>query len=390
MRTLRLTSIVVAAALSWACSDGSSTPVAAPDPAAYPTAKDRYEGASGDDTWQTASRLPVGSRQFRTLFPNFDVDYVKFDLVADGTVYELSANHLSVPADLFAFVFDVDGVTTLGPAAFIEYDEDDFIAYDPHFVFTVHQSGTYFAKITSYAARDAATRRAAQASYTLSIHEFVDADADGWSAYYDCDDADTTVFPFANDVPGDGVDQNCEGIDALDPTAEDGAEPDDTPATAKPLPLAPANPYEITFQRSVARVGARTVGPGGEDWFRFTIPAHGAVELSTLSDDLPSLNVSVFDAETATTVYEGLPWWTRIENTADAPTAYHARFTALSPAFYIPSHYSLGIDRDGDGSYDRDWDEARDCDDADAAVYPFAPEIASDGVDSDCDGYDDT
>jgi hypothetical protein len=389
MRTLRLTSIVVAAALSWACSDGSSTPDAAPpDPAAYPTAKDRYEGAAGDDTVANASRIAVGSRQFRTLFPNFDVDYVEFDLVADGTKYELSANHLSVASDLYAFVYDVDGLTTLTPAAFLEYDPDDFVEYDPHLVFTVPQSGTYFAKITSYAARVAATSRAAQASYTLSIHEFVDADADDWSAYYDCDDANTTVFPLANDVPGDGVDQDCDGIDALDPSAEDGAEPDDTPATAKPLPLAPGNPYEIIFQRTVARAGARTVGPGGEDWFRFTIPAHGAIELSAVSDDM--LNVRVFDAETATTVFNGEPWWARIENTADVPTAYHARFTAPSPAFYVPAHYPLGVDLDGDGSYDRDWDELRDCDDADAAVRPLAAEMPADGVDSDCDGYDDT
>jgi bacillopeptidase F len=41
------------------------------------------------------------------------------------------------------------------------------------------------------------------------------------------------------------------------------------------------------------------------------------------------------------------------------------------------------VDIDGDG-----YGPTTDCDDNDASVYPGAPEIARDGIDQDCNGYD--
>ena len=43
------------------------------------------------------------------------------------------------------------------------------------------------------------------------------------------------------------------------------------------------------------------------------------------------------------------------------------------------------VDQDGDG-----WDEYSDCDDQDPEVHPEAEEIPDDGVDSNCDGEDNT
>ncbi|MFM7203210.1 MAG: MopE-related protein [Myxococcota bacterium] len=52
-------------------------------------------------------------------------------------------------------------------------------------------------------------------TYLISTGEMVDADGDGFSeAQGDCDDADANVHPGAYDIPGDGVDQDCNGSDS--------------------------------------------------------------------------------------------------------------------------------------------------------------------------------
>jgi arylsulfatase A-like enzyme len=52
-----------------------------------------------------------------------------------------------------------------------------------------------------------------------------DRDGDGYSALFgggDCDDSRADVYPGAEDIPGDGIDQNCEGGDApLVPEADE-------------------------------------------------------------------------------------------------------------------------------------------------------------------------
>ena len=57
---------------------------------------------------------------------------------------------------------------------------------------------------------------AVRRSWTIAIP---DADNDGFNATTDCNDANPAVFPGRVEVPDNGVDENCDGADALTPPA---------------------------------------------------------------------------------------------------------------------------------------------------------------------------
>jgi len=51
--------------------------------------------------------------------------------------------------------------------------------------------------------------------YSAPLASGADRDGDGFRRQEDCNDADPSVYPGAPDTPGDGIDQDCDGEDAL-------------------------------------------------------------------------------------------------------------------------------------------------------------------------------
>lgn len=70
--------------------------------------------------------------------------------------------------------------------------------------------------------------------------------------------------------------------------------------------------------------------------------------------------------------------------TTDTSDTTGSNDTVVSAEYGVPDTGYL-VDEDGDGITSTD-----DCDDTDASIYPGAPETPGDGVDSNCDGNDDT
>jgi choline-sulfatase len=73
--------------------------------------------------------------------------------------------------------------------------------------------------------RQAVARKEALTTSLARVYQrFADSDRDGAAGSmggFDCDDKNAEIYPGAEDVPGDGIDQDCSGEDTPPPEAED-------------------------------------------------------------------------------------------------------------------------------------------------------------------------
>ena len=356
-----------------ACSDDGGNS-AAPNPAAYPTGADSYEGSGGDNTLETAGSLDIGKTQKRTLWPQGDWDWVSVTLEA-GTDYEFSASRLCASCDTFMYLYDAEGIQLAS--------NDDHVNLDSAIQFTPEVSGTYYVAVRAYDANYGV------ASYTLGARLLVDNDADGWSTYHDCNDNDDTIMPWSGDeILGDDIDQSCAGTNLPDPTVADSAEPDNTPETAKTLyQLSAGNPWEFIWYPELYRRNTRTLHDAADlDYFKFTVPANSAGYLEYL-DWSGDVWITLYDSD-GTTELDSDSSSFFVENSTAGSKTYYVSFEqdAGTPVTYTPAFYSIGTDKDGDGFYSRDWDNDRDCNDNDAAINPGVFEVGEDGIDNNCNG----
>ena len=164
-----------------------------------------------------------------------------------------------------------------------------------------------------------------------------DLDGDGFLVVDDCNDLDASVYPGAPDVPYDGIDHACDGLE--DDLDGDGflLVDDCNDLDASVYPGAPDIPYD----------GIDHACDGLED----DLDGDGFL----LVDDCNDLDASVYPGA-PDVPYDG------IDHACDG----------------------LEDDLDGDG-----FGIADDCNDLDASIYPGAPDVPYDGIDHACDGLED-
>ena len=184
----------------------------------------------------------------------------------------------------------------------------------------------------------------------------------------DCDDADPFVRPNVVDLPGTGVDEDCDGVElcfldadddgwrveATAPSADaDCDDPGEARSTDPGLDCddAAANAYPGATEQWYDGIDGDCNGGSDHD-----ADLDGVDRGADCDDNNPDVLPGATDA-----------WYDGVDSDCDGASDF---------------------DADGDG-YDSDAYGGEDCDDAAAAIAPGQPELA-DGLDNDCDGHDET
>ncbi len=181
--------------------------------------------------------------------------------------------------------------------------------------------------------------------FVFYADDWFDDDGDGYAEDDgDCDDADAAVHPGAPEIPYDGIDQDCDGVDLLDADGD----------------------------------GYDSDAHGGDDCDDGDPAVHpGAPEVCNgLDDDCDPLTDEDADQDAdGFSICEG--------DCDDAEPAVHPG--AVEVCNGLDDDCDPGTDENVDGDGDGISICDGDCDDDHDTVYPGAPEQC-DGVDNDCDG----
>ena len=272
----------------------------------------------------------------------------------------------------------------------------------------------------------------------------VDNDGDGFTeAQGDCNDNDATIYPGAEEICDDGIDQDCNGVDLLAPTVDAGPSID---VCEGPFQITGASAFNFeqlqwttngtgTFDNPnvlapIYTPSAQDITQGGiiltltvenecgimSDEFSYTsIPS---ISLTLQGNDAQVLcngdqleTITYFPSNggdvSLETLVTGLPSGIDFINNGgggidifgissvdiNVTTSYTYTISNYTWEGECPGDDVTGsitiqpcddIDNDGDGFTENQGD----CNDNDSGVFPGATEICNDGIDQDCDGSD--
>lgn len=387
--------------------------VITPHPADPIPMPDIYEDGSGDNSFSTATDVSIDSApQEHSIFPIADLDFYRVYLEA-SVDYEFAAYKL------FPF-HDTEMYLYLEPTNDIEHghikmENDDFKDYWNKFAissrinYTPTVSGDYYLMV-----RSTQFPFGIVLSYTFSAHTFVDNDKDGYSTFIDCDDSDITINVGATEIPGDGIDQNCNGVDEPSSDVPDKLEPaNNTKNGAELLTYRiTTDRYAIQYQYELYKNWGRTLDTTLDvDWYHLVLPAYHKLLVGSQNySNVAYMDIYDSDDVTVDCINHDNCY---VTNTNNSDADYYVRVTfrdnsvAVPPRppfpadsyYYVPYVVDVGVDLDGDGYYTLDWSDrtlkydSYDCNDNDPDINREATgdaEKPNDGVDSDCNGEDNT
>jgi len=409
------------------------------NPLIHPCALEHPDDGVDDDCSGLDRELDTG--EISEEEPNdSDVEAQDLGSLALGDCFEIEGNYCS-PEDADYYLFDINadimltltetfgGMTEEIACWALDMQEDFVLAVEPGDL-----DGDGFVDVGDY-------------HLSACAGAALDMDEDGWyseeTCGYDCDDSDADVNPCVPEDPadcGDGIDQDCAGIEAslgeeVIGTPPDGdldcggsveEEPNDDLGTGEVHDLGSLEEGIHTVYGDLSTVSYDPIlgYTGDNDFYQLLMPSAGFIFLQLMFDCYSDYDLYLYayvDPDGPSPGYE-LDWYT-IGSDASiyVPEMVGGSFLDVDGwefpldlavqivgyngdpgPYYLEIFYdSACLDADGDGyglSRDPEFEEIfgvmgacqDDCDDADPEVHPGADEICDDGIDNDCDGFIDS